>query len=166
MERLLSSLGKSDLRGAVGEARAASSLGETCANQRQQVRTCRIKRRNIVISHFEEFSHLVAQLGHLIPRYLDSCLREQFAGQLRVEGSGHGQHRQVLGKRSSVGYYLESSIVHQVSLVRKFGILDSVRAGQELLSRLQGVVSVTFVEIPLCWRDMWEWRELRDWAEQ
>ena len=125
MERLLSSLGKSDLRGAVGEARAASSLGETCANQRQQVRTCRIKRRNIVISHFEEFSHLVAQLGHLIPRYLDSCLREQFAGQLRVEGSGHGQHRQVLGKRSSVGYYLESSIVHQVSLVRKFGILDS-----------------------------------------
>ena len=162
----MSSLGKSDLRGAVGEARAASSLGETCANQRQQVRTCRIKRRNIVISHFEEFSHLVAQLGHLIPRYLDSCLREQFAGQLRVEGSGHGQHRQVLGKRSSVGYYLESSIVHQVSLVRKFGILDSVRAGQELLSRLQGVVSVTFVEIPLCWRDMWEWRELRDWAEQ
>jgi hypothetical protein len=33
--------------------------------------------------------------------YLDACLREQLAGQVRVEGRGHGQHGQVLGVRCS-----------------------------------------------------------------
>jgi hypothetical protein len=33
--------------------------------------------------------------------YLDACLREQLAGQVGVEGRGHGQHGQVLGVRCS-----------------------------------------------------------------
>jgi len=70
--------------------------------------TQKLRYHNIMKNQFQMMNKLGGGrdggLGIEVPMnpctgYLDACLREQLAGQVRVEGRGHGQHGQVLGAR-------------------------------------------------------------------